>query len=385
LLRKVILIVVGILFGLGMCELAARIVVPMDPALRYNLARRRHNAAMRGQFYAHDAELGWRTRARAGGRFDAPDFSSVVSTGARGFRTQPSRPGDAPRAHVLMLGDSVVFGYGVDDAATFSARLQATHPELDIVNMGVAGYGTDQELLLLRRELAQLDRSVPTTVVVTFYLNDLIDNVSKLRGGYAKPYFAFDAHDHLTLAGQPVPLPNAGGEASALDDELAAHLRSYALVRPRITNLAIRLGLLSAEEGVDDYLGFFVRADAEQRASQWRMWRAIMDQMDADVRAAGAKLTVVVMPVRTQVVSAARARLCRLYGYDEAKLSLDEPEQEIRRWGDAHAVPVLTLLEPLRAFAARGPSPYFEFDLHPNALGHQVIAAALESLLPRTP
>jgi hypothetical protein len=252
--------------------------------------------------------------------------------------------------------------------------------------MAVSGYGTDQELLLLRRELSHLDtKRVPTTVVVTFYLNDLIDNVSKVRSGYAKPYFTLDEHDRLTLAGQPVPLPHAGGEASALDDELAAHLRSYGLVRPRITNLAVRLGLLSAEEGVDDYLGFFVRADAEKRAPKWRMWRALMDEMVLEVRAAGAKLIVVVMPVRTQVMSAARARLGRLYAYDDTKLTLDEPEQQIGRWGAAHGVPVLTLLEPLRAFAARGPSPYFALDLHPNVLGHQVIAAALEPLLPRTP
>src|SRR5262249_16763091 len=51
-----------------------------------------------------------------------------------------------------MLGDSITFGYGVRDGETFSAVLEALDPRLEVVDLGVQGYGTDQELLKLVRE-----------------------------------------------------------------------------------------------------------------------------------------------------------------------------------------------------------------------------------------
>ena len=50
-----------------------------------------------------------------------------------------------------MLGDSITFGTGVGDDETFSHLLDAL-PDLEVLNLGVDGYGTDQELIRLERE-----------------------------------------------------------------------------------------------------------------------------------------------------------------------------------------------------------------------------------------
>jgi hypothetical protein len=107
-----------------------------------------------------------------------------------------------------MLGDSVTFGTGVGDDETFSHLLD-TRPELEVMNLGVDGYGTDQALIRLEREgLAWR----PQVVVLNFCVrNDYFDNALKVAlydGRSPKPYFTLDGaglirHDsHLRLSGR---------------------------------------------------------------------------------------------------------------------------------------------------------------------------------------
>ncbi len=109
------------------------------------------------------------------------------------------------RTRTVMLGDSVAFGYGVDDAATFSAVLERMEPRLEVLNLGVQGYGTDQELIKLEEERL---RYHPEVVVLNACLdNDFLDNARSVNFGYPKPYFRWeqgqlrkhDAHVRLSL------------------------------------------------------------------------------------------------------------------------------------------------------------------------------------------
>lgn len=82
---------------------------------------------------------------------------------------------------VLMLGDSVTFGPGVAPEQTFSKvlerDLQAHDPSgrYEVLNAGVVGYNTVQELTLFR-EVGR--RYHPDLVVLTFLVNDLLDTFS---------------------------------------------------------------------------------------------------------------------------------------------------------------------------------------------------------------
>jgi len=103
----------------------------------------------------------------------------------------------------LFLGDSFVWGYDVESQERFTEKLRAKLPGWSIYNLGVSGYGTDQEYLLLER---QYDFYKPTIVFLVFCAeNDELDNSHNVRyGGYFKPYFIADG-DNLTLKGVPVP------------------------------------------------------------------------------------------------------------------------------------------------------------------------------------
>lgn len=145
---------------------------------------------------------GW--ELRPGIRLSTPH--GWITVDADGHRITP-RPVPAGRPRVVSLGDSVAFGLDVDDGATLAAQLQRLEPGLEVVDLSVPGYGTDQELLELEREgLAP----VPAVVLLNFCVaNDLVDNALPTflyDGVHPKPYFrledgALSLHaEHLRLA-----------------------------------------------------------------------------------------------------------------------------------------------------------------------------------------
>ena len=152
-------------------------------------------------FYRYDPILGWFPRVGAEGWFEA-SVRVHVQHNSLGFRDP--EPGPKRKRRIAVVGDSFVWGYDSDQDKRVTERLQAALPEWQVLNLGVSGYGTDQELILLKQSFAKLH---PDIVVLVFCANDPGDNSSNVRyEGYYKPYFLRDAKDRLTLAGVPVPL-----------------------------------------------------------------------------------------------------------------------------------------------------------------------------------
>ena len=150
--------------------------------------------------YRYDADLGWFPIASSKKIFTG-SRAIHVEHNSRGFRDIEHVIGAKPR--MVVLGDSFVWGYDVEQSERFTERLRAKLTDWSIYNLGVSGYGTDQEFLLLKK---QYDFYRPQIVFVVFCTdNDDADNSRNTRYGvYYKPYFTF-AGGALTLQGVPVP------------------------------------------------------------------------------------------------------------------------------------------------------------------------------------
>ncbi|HET7106189.1 MAG TPA: SGNH/GDSL hydrolase family protein [Candidatus Acidoferrum sp.] len=116
----------------------------------------------------------------------------------------------APTA--LFVGDSFTFGHGVTYEESFAGRL-ANRPDFpfQVVNLGVQAYGTDQSLLLLKRQFKKFNTKL---VVFTFTSpqigrNEVYDRRLQFPDGLflgTKPMFALNSNDSLYLARHPVEL-----------------------------------------------------------------------------------------------------------------------------------------------------------------------------------
>jgi hypothetical protein len=133
-------------------------------------AKRDEGAFPHVNFYVPDSELGVRLEPGATMTFRLRSNPlSTINVNAQGYRGADWPAAGDREGEIIVLGDSQVFGLGVEDGETFSAKL-AEITGRPVLNAGVPTYGPP-EYLALAGEL--LDQRKPAVVVLTVnFLND---------------------------------------------------------------------------------------------------------------------------------------------------------------------------------------------------------------------
>lgn len=154
------------------------------------------------KFDSYDSLKGWISKPNLR---DMEVFGDkMLNTNSKGFRGKDEHAYDKDpnKLRILLLGDSFTFGDEVSDNETYAYYLQEMLPQVEVINMGVHGYGHDQMLLLLREEGVNYK---PDIVILGFLAMDMSRNLLNFRD-YAKPRFDLD-NGELKLIGTPVPRP----------------------------------------------------------------------------------------------------------------------------------------------------------------------------------
>lgn len=170
------------------------------------LAAQQGGGDLAGSTGTFDAELGWSVRPNVASR------DGSVHTDALGRRTLRSYPVERPEGtrRIVACGDSFTWADEVADGEGWCARLEEAHPDWEVWNWGVGGYGTDQALLRLRREMVAAGRGPVDAVLVGLMIENIGRNVNRYRPRWhssslpaAKPRFVLDARGGLELLPQP--------------------------------------------------------------------------------------------------------------------------------------------------------------------------------------
>jgi len=164
LLVNVSLLLLSTLAALGIAEAYFRLFNPQSIVPRY----------------VEVSEYGIRKNiANVHGVMSTSEYRHRFNTNSQGFRGRaeyaPAKPSGLYR--IIVLGDSVALGHGVEDNETFAAvaerELRRARP-VEVINMGVSGFGTAEELIQLQYSgwLYQTD-----LVVLAYFPNDPYNNI----------------------------------------------------------------------------------------------------------------------------------------------------------------------------------------------------------------
>jgi hypothetical protein len=137
-------------------------------------------------------------------RHKSADLSIEIRINGQGMRADREYPKqkDPSLKRIVALGDSFTMGLEVEREQCFSSvlerELRARGHAVEVLNTGVSGYSTGEALLYLERELLDYH---PDVVLISFYGNDLADNVEtglfRLEEGRLVP----GATEYLPLGG----------------------------------------------------------------------------------------------------------------------------------------------------------------------------------------
>jgi hypothetical protein len=120
-----------------------------------------------------DAVLGWTTR---------PGFVSKdgrIHVNAAGLRATSEYAATPPSGvrRIAVCGESFTFGEEVADEEVWAARMEALSGDLEVLNYGVGGYGTDQAYLRVSREA----RGPLDALLVGVMIENIGRNVNRYR------------------------------------------------------------------------------------------------------------------------------------------------------------------------------------------------------------
>jgi hypothetical protein len=341
-------------------------------------------------------DRGWALRPGAGGRFGA-EGGSFVAINRDGLRDRDhSRTKPAGTLRIAVLGDSYAEAIEVPVEQTFWSVLEgdlnrsgtAQGRKVEVLNFGVRGYGTAQELLTLR--CCVWDYS-PDVVLLAFYSgNDVSDNSPMLDRSptrYARPYL------EPTSAGWSIDRSFRRSwryRAGKVVAPLVAHSRVLQVViHAQYVLLHRRTGSPPAagEAGIDSALGLDSRLYLDPRDEAWKeAWRTtetLLTMMAHEVSAHRARFAVVCVTNPIQVYPDLAARERFLHSLGAADLLL--PDRRLRALGEREGFAVLDLAPDLQAYADRHHAFLHGFPNtasgvgHWNSLGHRLAGDEIAS------
>jgi len=325
-------------------------------------------------FYPQSLGISYQTRD--GLRILRPNYSGyyrgvetlqTFSTNSEGMRDREHtvhKPEGILR--IMVLGDSFVEALQVGFEHSFPRLLeerlgQLLHRDVEVLNAGVSGWGTDDELTYLER---YGQRFRPELVLIAMTLtNDVNDNL-------AERYHSMEGNAlHAKPAHQ---IPWMEYKLWQLRSYLAAHSHFYQLVR-----LAWHArGMKIQGEELMDQVADQIRKEPSARIIEgWKLTSGLLRQIQSASGQIGARMAVFLIPLSIQLDRSKYADFLKTHHLSEDSIVLGKPQTLMKEFGCDQNMEVIDLLPGFLAWQQENGRPLFlKKDGHWNEEGHRVAA-----------
>ena len=266
-----------------------------------------------------------------------------VSTNADGFRTSSGRERPDGQARIALMGDSTVFGWGVNDAESIAAVAEAElgrmGHDVHVLNLGQPGYSTAMVGGLFQDTVVAYE---PDLTIVFIPMHDynksLVSDLEFLQGAQ-------------TVRG-------------AIRAWLVQNVALYELLRRQLYPLALEPQLLPHEASQEERVE---RVSIDER-------RTVLNQMREAALPWGGEVSVGLLPLYADLQRGSGAEQSAS-GLAAVHLTRRPGLDDLADWSDRHRRPVFDLRD---CCARGGKDRTFPFDhSHLNALGSREVGMAL--------
>ncbi len=315
------------------------------------------------KFYRYDSLLGWSkvpnmNTMRVSVRGKNRVFYQTNSKGIRGPEYSYNKKPDEYR--ILILGDSFADGYMIEFHELFSEVMKTKlnndkkfYGYFEVINTGVSGYSTDQELLFFQEEGKKYK---PELTILMFCENDITyNNQPKDWGMNYKPLFKLK-DGQLVLTNVPVPMPDRFIYTNQLESKnistfkkirrwLHTHSYLYNLIKDRVKNtyflkrLLISLHLLKGNDKDSKNRTDFLRDEwvlpLEYRVwekryndtviESWKITEAMLVRLKKEAESIGSKLLIFYIPFEASIYQEEWDKLKKKYGLSDEEWNIEKP------------------------------------------------------------
>jgi hypothetical protein len=394
--KKLLLMLFGLLFGLGMSEIFLRVIGYSYPL-----------------FYTTDSYRGFALQPGVEGHYqrEGESYVRINSDGLRDREHAKPKPADTVR--IAVLGDSFSEAMHVPMDQTFWSLLERKLQEcnafpgkqVEVINFGVSGYGTAQELITLRQKVWDYS---PDLVVLAFTTyNDIYDNSRALSRTEEVPYFVYrngqlvydDSFRNSRTYQQRDSKLNRFGRwiHNSLRVVQLVHYVQF-VAKLKFTDWKNKRRLAAAQAkpsagtpvtvrnaediGIDNMIYIEPRDDNWQQA--WRVTEGLIRQMRDDVKQKNARFLLVTLSNAIQVYPdpLVRQRFLQHVGAD----TILYPNLRLKTMAEREQIEFLDLAQPMQLYSDQSKVFLHGFgsDLgngHWNASGHKLAAELIAQKL----
>ena len=391
---NVALATISLFLSLIIAELALRLVIPVDSQRPFD-------------FRIPHPILGWVLQPNITYLYGIPEGKVSVTHNSEGWRDLEravKKPDGVFR--ILVLGDSFMEANSVELDNTFYRQVEklarAVGKNVEVINMGVAGYGTLQEYLVFHH-IGSLYQ--PDLVLVGFFTgNDLVNNSLALSSFLLEEGQVVNARPFLDL-NESISWTITPVDFKAAQLSYAKNKASRESKKNRLTEKLIFLKLLA--EGVERIpvpeflknqighpepvdkriyelalMGVNYCEESEEFTEAWDTTKRIFAKLKEEVQSHGGELVVFTVPAIEEVSLEYMQAVTADVTYP-ANLCLEEAPSHARltRMLTELDIELISLLQDFRRVMRQDEINLYQSDLHWNPEGHALAAERVVSAL----